>query len=253
MAFTPRTLASAGWIWNFLHEPAAPDLGTRRRSSTPSIRSYHGWASWPRLRAGARVLRAPERSAAASFSLSARRSRRASLRSALATFTAILRQWHVQETSLSTVLSMLNVEKYPPSLLYLMMTLGPGLMLLAAFERARGRLATWITTFGRVPMLYYVAHIFLIHALAVVTAWITLGDASWLIGALPSNKPAGWGFRLPGRLRRVAVGGRHALPDVPLVRARKAPSRRLVVELSLDSSRLRTAAPVAITRETSHV
>jgi hypothetical protein len=106
-------------------------------------------------------------------------------------------QWQAQETTLSTVLSMLNVEKYPPSLLYLMMTLGPGLMLLASFERARGTLATWITTFGRVPLLYYVAHIFLIHALAVVAAWVMLGDTSWLFGALPSNKPAGWGFSLP--------------------------------------------------------
>ncbi len=96
------------------------------------------------------------------------------------------------------MLSVLNVEKYPPSLLYLMMTLGPGLMLLAAFEHARGRLANWITTFGRVPMLYYVAHIFLIHALAVVMVWTVYGDASWLLGSLPGHKPAGYGLPLPG-------------------------------------------------------
>ncbi len=95
------------------------------------------------------------------------------------------------------MLSALNVEKYPPSLLYLMMTLGPGLMLLGLFEHARGRLASWITTFGRVPMFYYVAHIFLIHALAVAYAWMAFGDASFLFGGLPSDKPAGYGLALP--------------------------------------------------------
>lgn len=77
--------------------------------------------------------------------------------------------WVPQETWLSTLLSFLNCEKYPPSLLYLMMTLGPALMLLAWFEHARGPLARVLTIFGQVPFFYYVVHIYLIHALAVVT------------------------------------------------------------------------------------
>jgi uncharacterized membrane protein len=105
--------------------------------------------------------------------------------------------WAEQSSGLATVLSFLNCEKYPPSLLYLMMTLGPGLLLLAAFERAQGRLADWITTFGRVPLFYYVANIYLIHALAVAFAWAIWGEASWLLGA-PGNKPAGYGLSLPG-------------------------------------------------------
>jgi hypothetical protein len=98
---------------------------------------------------------------------------------------------------LPSVLSVLNVEKYPPSLLYLMMTLGPALLLLAVFERVSGSLAAWITTFGRVPLLYYVAHIFLIHVLAVVVAALMIGDASWLFGGMPGARPDGWGFSLP--------------------------------------------------------
>ena len=83
--------------------------------------------------------------------------------------------WTPQQTLLSTVLSFLNCEKYPPSLLYLMMTLGPALMLLACFEHARGAFARLLATFGQVPFFYYVVHIYLIHALAVATTFAMTG------------------------------------------------------------------------------
>jgi hypothetical protein len=83
--------------------------------------------------------------------------------------------WTAQETLLSTVLSFLNCEKYPPSLLYLMMTLGPALILLGAFEHARGAFARVLATFGQVPFFYYVVHIYLIHGLAVATGFAMTG------------------------------------------------------------------------------
>jgi uncharacterized membrane protein len=104
----------------------------------------------------------------------------------------------VQGHSFATLLSFINCEKYPASLLYLGMTLGPALLLLAAFERARGIVVDWITTFGRVPFFYYVVHIFLIHALAIVFAWATIGEAPWLLGAFPPQKPAAYGLGLAG-------------------------------------------------------
>ncbi len=81
----------------------------------------------------------------------------------------------MQATLLSTILSFINTEKYPPSLLFLMMTLGPSLMLLAAFEHARGRIADGLVTFGRAPFFYYVVHLYLIHALAIVAAFAMTG------------------------------------------------------------------------------
>jgi uncharacterized membrane protein len=84
--------------------------------------------------------------------------------------------WLVQETWLGTLLSFLNCEKYPPSLLYLMMTLGPALLLLASFEHAKGFFARFLSVFGQVPFFYYVVHIYLIHLLAVATAFAMTGD-----------------------------------------------------------------------------
>jgi uncharacterized membrane protein len=83
--------------------------------------------------------------------------------------------WTVQENWLATLLSFVNCEKYPPSLLFLMMTLGPALMLLGAFEQARGRFAQVLAMFGQVPFFFYVVHIYLIHALAIVTGLALTG------------------------------------------------------------------------------
>lgn len=192
----PADFGAYGWIWSFLHEPGMLAL-------TPSARLYvlYPLIPWIGVMAAGYAL-GPE----FAHGPGERQRRFLALGAAVTLGFVVLRlanvygdpaPWTVQETALSTALSVLNVEKYPPSLLYLMMTLGPGLMLLAAFEGARGRLAGWITTFGRVPLFYYVAHIFLIHALAVAVAWATLGDASWLFGGGLSNKPESWGFALP--------------------------------------------------------
>jgi uncharacterized membrane protein len=106
--------------------------------------------------------------------------------------------WTAHDGLVATMLSFINCEKYPPSLLYLAMTIGPALLLLAAFENARGRLADCIAVFGSVPLFYYVAHLFLIHALAVAFSWATIGDTAWLFGSLAAGKPAGYGLGLAG-------------------------------------------------------
>jgi uncharacterized membrane protein len=106
--------------------------------------------------------------------------------------------WSWQGDLLATLLSFINCEKYPPSLLYLAMTLGPGLLLLAWFSSARNAVTRAIVTIGRVPFLFYVAHIMLLHAMAVVVASLTIGDTDWLFRGLPFlSKPDGYGLSLP--------------------------------------------------------
>jgi uncharacterized membrane protein len=93
-------------------------------------------------------------------------------------------------------MSFLNTTKYPPSLLYLLMTLGPALVALAAFRRARGPLADVFVTFGRVPFLFYVAHLYLVHSLAVAAGELQGFPASAIRTAFPLL-PEGYGFGLP--------------------------------------------------------
>ena len=113
--------------------------------------------------------------------------------------------WHIQPTIEKTVILFLDVEKYPPSLQYLLMTLGPSFLLLAWFDKRRTRnttpsaLESALVIYGRVPLFYYVLHIYLIHALAVVMALAFHQPATWLVhGAFFLNDiPNGYGHNLP--------------------------------------------------------
>jgi uncharacterized membrane protein len=112
--------------------------------------------------------------------------------------------WTTQRDAAMTVASFLNVRKYPPSLDFLLMTLGPALVALTYAERARGFArsvaARVLTVYGRVPLFYYLLHIVVAHVVAVGLALAQRGDAGFLFrGSFPPDGFPDWyGVGLPG-------------------------------------------------------
>jgi uncharacterized membrane protein len=111
-------------------------------------------------------------------------------------------RWSTQKSAVFTALSFLNTTKYPPSLLYLLMTLGPAVLFLWAVD---ARTPPWLRpalTVGKVPMFYYLLHIPLIHLLAVAVCYARYGQVHWMFESptlrqFPITPPPGWGYSLP--------------------------------------------------------
>lgn len=101
--------------------------------------------------------------------------------------------WSAQPEALFTLLSFLNTEKYPPSLLFLLMTIGPALCLLSLFERSvfktfmKGRPRRMLLVFGRVPLFFYLLHLILLRFTAIPVSFVLYGQQA----ALPPPGPAG--------------------------------------------------------------
>jgi len=111
-------------------------------------------------------------------------------------------RWATQRTAVYTALSFLNTIKYPPSLLFLLMTLGPALLLLWAVDGHTPILLRPALIIGKVPMFYYLLHFFLIHLLAVIICGVRYGHIHWMfespdIAHFPITQPPGWGLTLP--------------------------------------------------------
>jgi uncharacterized membrane protein len=100
-----------------------------------------------------------------------------------------------------SALGFLNTSKYPASLQFLLMTLGPMFLVLPLLENARGRVARWLSVFGQVPFFYYVLHIPLIHLIAVLISVVRTPESTgWLFAnhpMLPPDVPPGYMWSLP--------------------------------------------------------
>jgi uncharacterized membrane protein len=107
--------------------------------------------------------------------------------------------WRIQPTAEKTIILFLDVEKYPPSLQFLFMTLGPSFLLLAWLEkRDVARWASPLLIFGRVPMFFYILHLYLVHVLAIVAAVLFGQPVAWLFhGAVFGDTPGAYGHSLP--------------------------------------------------------
>ena len=111
-------------------------------------------------------------------------------------------RWAPRKSAAFTLLSFLNTTKYPPSLLFLLMTLGPALIFLALVDRHTPKVLRPALTIGRVPLFYYLLHFALIHLIAVAVCFVRYGSAHWMtespdLGHYPFSPPPGWGFSLP--------------------------------------------------------
>ena len=92
--------------------------------------------------------------------------------------------WTEQYSMHRTILSFINVSKYPPSLDYLLITLGPGMLMLAYLENKSNKLTAIFVVFGRVPLFYYILHVYLIHLMAIITSGITGTDNTFGLPAV---------------------------------------------------------------------
>jgi uncharacterized membrane protein len=112
-------------------------------------------------------------------------------------------KWSHQSTALFTALSFLNTTKYPPSLLFLLMTLGPALVALAYLEGRGFSSRNPLIVFGRVPFFFFLFHLALAHGLAVLLPALRYGFHSFLLLPPPSLGgpreafPSDYGFSLP--------------------------------------------------------
>jgi len=109
--------------------------------------------------------------------------------------------WTLQSSPVFTVLSFLDVNKYPPSFLYILITVGSAILFLAFAERPLGKFNQALVTIGRVPMFYYLLHLYLIHGLALLAALATgfdfysMANMHTWVTMNPALK--GYGFTLP--------------------------------------------------------
>jgi uncharacterized membrane protein len=110
--------------------------------------------------------------------------------------------WSHQRSGLFTVLSFLNTTKYPPSLDFLLMTLGPAMVALVFLERAQLSFANPLVVFGRVPFFYFLLHMALAHVVAIALNFFRYGHTSFLftpppsMGGEPKMFPPNFGFSL---------------------------------------------------------
>jgi hypothetical protein len=108
-------------------------------------------------------------------------------------------RWSVQSSKVLTILSFLNCTKYPRSLPFLLMTLGPALIAMAWLERKQLAATNLLIVFGRVPFFFFVIHLAVIHVVAIFLGYLRYGWTSFLLlpppsmGSMRDTFPPGYG------------------------------------------------------------
>ncbi len=189
-------LGSWGWLWQVLHEGGSFDIaaGVKFGAGYPLVPWIGVMAAGYSF--GSLLMKPPHD----------RRRHLLKLGAALTLLFMLVRglnlygdpkPWMVQDDLLHTVFSFLDCRKYPPSLCYLLMTLGPALLLLATLDSVKGRAWRPLLVIGRVPLFFYLLHLPLLHGVSALTHLVIVGRADWLYGSTPARPPAEAGFSLP--------------------------------------------------------
>jgi uncharacterized membrane protein len=146
-------------------------------------------------------------------------------------------RWSSQKSVAFTVLSFLNTTKYPPSRLYLLMTLGPALLLLWAID---GKTPRWLQPaliVGKVPMFYYLVHIPLIHLLTLAVSYARYGQVRWAFrGTVLFSSAIRMGILFANHVSGVGLRRACALSTVPVVCRLEATSQRCLAQLFLNGN-----------------
>jgi uncharacterized membrane protein len=181
---TAAQFGAFGWVWQILHAPGL------LRAADPTVIVAYPLVPWIAVMAAGyccgRVYRlGPQRRRALLIALGL------GLTAAFVLIRAVNlygdpRPWTVQNSPLLTSLSFLNTTKYPPSLAFLLMTLGPALVLLAAADRLRVGERHPLLVFGRVPLFFFIVHIPLIRVITIALAWLRYGAAPFLFTPPPT-------------------------------------------------------------------
>lgn len=165
------------WLWHVLHQPGLIAIGPVTAIAGYPVLPWTGVMALGFWAAGIYTWTAERRV----------RALHAAGLGALAGF-VVLRAWNgygdpapwsPQASPVMTIVSFLNTTKYPPSLIFVLMTLGPAALLLAWFERVGLDARHPFVVFGRVPFAFYVVHFWLLHAVAALAALLRYGTAAW--------------------------------------------------------------------------
>jgi uncharacterized membrane protein len=211
----PGSFGSFSWLWIILHKQGFIHL--HFKGGPQGVFSLYPLVPWVGVMAAGYAF-------GALYSLDTERRKRLMLRigTAAVTLFAILRatnlygnpplgfgavspgDFKVQKTLSLTVIAFFDTEKYPPSLQFLLMTLGPAIIFLALMEGVdlkgmAARVAAFFRVYGAVPMFYYIPHIYLAHLLAIAVGASFHQPYQWLVrgGFFTQPAPDGWGFNLP--------------------------------------------------------
>jgi uncharacterized membrane protein len=179
-----RQFGAAAWVWNLLHQP-----GGFMVDGTLIVAGY-SFIPWAAVMAAGYCF-------GPVFLLESARRQRVLVALGIGVTLAFIVvravsiygdpvPWSVQHSPVFTLLSFLNCRKYPPSLDFLLMTLGPALLCMGLLDRVKVPITNPLLVFGRVPLFYFLVHIFAIHALAILFALFRYGRAGFLFGPLPS-------------------------------------------------------------------